>query len=327
MVPNLVGFTNDNYGTSFTNNTQAISYLFFPLAKRGDFADLIQALAGSGLLGYNIGMPSQFASNSVWTNKGSSNYHGLLVTLHKNVGYGLRFDLNYTWSHSIDNVSIIANSIASSNGVGFICDVQRPRECRGNSDFDVAGVFNGNFIYDLPFGRGRAIGATMPLWLNEAVGGWTVSGLPSWRSGLAYNATANAYITSFANNAAASLIGQTGALKTKLHGGGGQSLNAFASPSVALASFQGPTGFDIGARNNLRGPQYFDIDMGVAKTFPIWSEKAWIKFRCDAFNALNHPNFNLPNVDITQASGVPFGTISSMNGSARVLQGALRLEF
>ncbi len=327
MVPSLVGYANYYYGTHFTNNIQAISYLFYPLAKRGDFADLIQALAGSGLLGYNVGMSSQFASNSVWTNKGSSNYHGLLVTLHKNVGYGLRFDLNYTWSHSIDNVSIIANSIASSNGFGFICDVQRPRECRGTSDFDAAGVFNGNFIYDLPFGRGRTFGATMPFWLNEAVGGWTISGLPSWRSGLAYNASSNAYITSFANNAPATLIGQTGVLKTKLHGGNGQRLQAFASGPTALAAFQGPTGFDIGSRNNLRGPQYFNIDLGVAKTFPIWGEKTWLKFRCDAFNALNHPNFNLPNVDITQASGVPFGTIGSTNGSARVLQGVLRLEF
>ncbi|HVU45206.1 MAG TPA: carboxypeptidase-like regulatory domain-containing protein [Terracidiphilus sp.] len=314
-------------GTSFTTATQAIAYGFYPLPQRGDFSDTIQGIASTGYLGPNVGMASQFASNSVWTNKGSSNYHGLLVTLHKNVGYGLRFDLNYTWSHSLDNVSLIANSIAASNGFGFICDVQRPRECRANSDFDVAAELNGNFIYDLPFGRGRTIGATMPFWLNEAVGGWTISGLPTWHAGLPYNATANAYITSFANNAPATLIGQTGALKPKLHGGRGQRLQAFASGPAALAAFQGPTGFDIGSRNNLRGPQYFDIDLGLAKTFPIWGERTWLKFRCDAFNALNHPNFSNPNVDITQASGVPFGTITSMNGSARVLQGALRLEF
>ena len=74
----------------------------------------------------------------------------------------MRFDLNYTWSHSIDNISIIANNIAASTagfGFGFICDVQRPRECRGNSDFNVASELNGNFIYDLPFGRNRTIGA------------------------------------------------------------------------------------------------------------------------------------------------------------------------
>jgi len=50
-------------------------------------------------------MDSQFDENTMYTNKGFSSYNGLLTTLHKNFGYGLQFDLNYTWSHSIDNVS------------------------------------------------------------------------------------------------------------------------------------------------------------------------------------------------------------------------------
>ena len=70
--------------------------------------------------------------------------------------------------------------------------------------------------------------------------------------------------------------------------------------------------------------------MGLGKTFPIYEDKVNLKFRCDAFNTLNHPNFNPPGSsarDITGAEGVPFGTITSTAGTARVLQGALRLEF
>jgi hypothetical protein len=328
MVAGYNGLINYYDGTSFNNVTQAIAYGAYPLPQRGDFADLIQSLAASGYLSPNVGMASQFGSNSVWTNKGSSTYNGLLVTLHKNVGYGLRFDLNYTWSHSLDNLSIIANSIAASNGFGWICDVQRPRECRGNSDFDVTNYFNGNFIYELPFGRNKAIAATAPLWLNEAIGGWELSGLPSWHTGVAYNASANAYITSFANNAPATLLGPTGLLKAKVHGGEGQRVSAYSDAPAALNLYTGPTGFNVGSRNNLRGPGYFDIDMGLGKTFPIYEDKVNLKFRCDAFNALNHPSFSTPSaVDITQANGVPFGTISSTASAARVLQGALRLEF
>ena len=106
-------------------------------------------------------MGSQFSEFTYYTNKGFSNYHGLLATLHKNAGHGLQFDLNYTWSHSIDNVSVIANAPAIG-GYGFICDALRPRNCRGNSDFDVANYLNGNFIYELPLGRGRAFAATSP---------------------------------------------------------------------------------------------------------------------------------------------------------------------
>jgi Carboxypeptidase regulatory-like domain len=320
----------------FASNTQFIAYETYPYPQRGDFADMTYLLSAFGVLPPNVGMASQFSSNSVWTNKGSSTYNGMLVTLHKNAGYGLRFDLNYTWAHSIDNVSIIANSIASSNGYGFICDIQRPRECRGNSDFDVTNYVNGNFIYELPFGRGKDIGTTAPRWLDEVIGGWEVSGLPTWHTGIAYSAQSNAYVTGFANNAPATLIGTISTLNTKIHGGNGAPLNAYTNSAAADAAFTGPTGFNIGTRNNLRGPGFFNLDLGLGKTFPVWGDRMKLKFRCDAFNAFNHPNFAAPSGsgnDITQSSGVAFGTIGSTVASPgsdvaqRVLQGALRLEF
>lgn len=318
----------------FANNTQFIAYEAYPYPQRADFADTMYLLSAFGVLPSNVGMASQFAGNSNWTNKGFSDYNGMLVTLHKNAGYGLQFDLNYTWSHSIDNVSIIANSIASSNGVGFICDVNRPRECRGNSDFDVTNYVNGNALYDLPFGRGKTFGGGAPYWLNEAIGGWTVSALPSWHTGLAYQMYSNAFIASFANDAPATLIGSIGNLKAKTRGGNGAPLNAFADPTAALASFTGPTGFNIGTRNNLRGPGYFNLDLGLGKTFQITPETVKLKFRADAFNAPNHPNFSTPSAnDITQSSGVPFGTISSTvippssDLASRVLQVSARVEF
>jgi hypothetical protein len=311
----------------FANNTQLIAYYAYPYPQRGDFADAMYVLSAIGILPPNVGMPSQFSSDTMWTNKGSSNYDGMLVTLHKNAGYGLQFDLNYTWSHSIDNVSVVANSIAGSNGYGFICDVSRPRECRGNSDFDVTNYLNGNFIFELPFGRGKAVATSAPLWLNEAIGGWSISGLPSWHTGNAYSASSNAFVAGFANDAPATLLGSIGLTKVKIHGGEGTAPNAFSNPAAALAAFTGPTGFNIGQRNILRGPGYFDIDLGLGKTFPIYEDKVNLKFRVDAFNSTNHPSFNEPNVDITQSSGVPFGTIGSTASIARVLQGALRLEF
>ena len=122
------------------NNTDVLSYYFGTYMARGDFADATQGIASLQPFGLglppNVGMAAQFAENTFYTNKGFSAYHGLLTTLHKNAGHGLQFDINYTWSHSIDNVSVIANSVASG-GYGFICDALRPRECRANSDFDV----------------------------------------------------------------------------------------------------------------------------------------------------------------------------------------------
>ena len=331
----LAAYLNFIYGGAyFSNNTQAAAYIGYPYSARGDFSDFIYDI--SSALPPNVGLDAQFADNSIWTNKGFSSYNSMLATLHKNVGYGLQFDLNYTWAHSIDNVSAIANFIAESEGFGFICDVNRPRECRGNSGFDVTHYLNGTFIYELPFGRNRAMGATMPLWADEAAGGWEISGIPTWHTGLAYNAYSNAYVAGFANDAPATLIGSMSTLKTRIQGGKGSPLNAFSNPTAALAAYTGPTGFNIGSRDNLHGPGYFNLDLGLGKTFPIYSDKMNLKFRCDAFNAFNHPNFNPPSGagdDITEAEGVPFGTISSTyvppdsDIAARVLQGSLRLEF
>jgi hypothetical protein len=307
------------------NNTQVISYFLGTLAQRGDFADTTQQLAAAGIINPNVGMASQFSENTFYTNKGSSSYNGLLVTLHKNAGVGLQFDLNYTFSHSIDNVSLIANA-AAFGGYGFICDVNRPRECRGNSDFDVNQYFNGNFIYDLPIGRGKAFASTAPRWVDEVIGGWSVSGLPYIHGGQAYFATANAFVAGYANNAPATLTGPISDLHIHLNGGKGQPLMAFSNPTQANADYTGPVGFDIGSRNNLRGPGYFNMDMGVAKLFPIIPEKVNLKMRVDAFNVLNHPDFNTPVVDITDSS-TPFGTITGTANSARVLQASLRLEF
>ncbi len=104
-------------------------------------------------------------------------------------------------------------------------------------------------------------------------------------------------------------------------------MNIYTNPDAALAAFHGPVGFQIGTRNNLRGPGWLNIDMGVAKTFPIYEDKVILKFRADAFNATNHPSFSTPCSDITEATCYPFGSITGTASNARVLQGALRLEF
>ena len=258
----------------------------------------------------------------------------MLATLHKNTTHGLQFDLNYTWSHSIDNVSLVANSYAY-NGYGFICDVLRPRLCRGNSDFDVTNYLNGNFLYQLPFGHGRDYASSLPHWADEAVGGWELSGLPIWHTGTPYMANSVAFLMSYSNEDPAILTGSTAPLKSHTTVSNGQ-VYAFKDYANAFNQYRGPVGFEMGSRNNLRGPSFFDLDLGLGKTFPIYEDKVNLKFRVDAFNVLNHPNFQAPSFTGNMSLVAPpneFGVIPGTvipNGSdqaARVLQGALRLEF
>lgn len=314
---------------AYTGATADVVNNFSSLLQKGDFADLIQAMASYGLLPNNVGMGSQFSEFTYYTNKGFSNYHGFLTTLHKNVGYGLQFDVNYTWSRSIDNVSVDANSIASS-GYGFICDVNRPRECRAPSDFDIAHVLNGDFIYESPVGRGRTFGATMPLWLDEITGGWTLSGMPTWHTGYPFFARSSAYVAGYSNNAPAVVTGNMSDLKVHVNKDSSGNVWLFKDATKAVNSYEGPTGFEMGARNNLRGPSYFNFDLGLSKTFPLYKNSAHLKLRGDAFNVLNHPSFDIPTantyLDITQSSG-NFGQVNDTVSTSRVLQVALRLEF
>ena len=315
----------------FDNNTDLLAYFVGNYFFNGDIADFSQALsgplAGAPIIGPNVVMASQFSSNDYYTNKGFSAYHGLLATLHKNAGHGLQFDFNYTWSHSIDNFSLIANGQSNYTGE-FICDATRPHECRGNSDFDLTQVFNGDFIYDLPVGRGRTFGGTMPRWLDEAVGGWQISGLPTWETGNPYYANTTAYGAGYATLAPAILVGSPALVTAHAHKDptSGQ-VNVFKDATAASGAFTGPVGLTLGQRNELRGPHFANFDLGAGKTFPIW--EGWkLVFRADAFNAFNHPNFSLPNSSPDlNLNGGTFGRITSTSNSARVLQGALRVEF
>jgi hypothetical protein len=335
-VPAQPFFENVLYsnGTGISN-TAFIAENMAPYPARGDAADTVDLMSYYGLLPANVGMAAQLSENTFFTDLGFSTYHGMLVTLHKNTSHGLQFDLNYTWSHSIDNTSFVANSYAYT-GYGFICDVLRPRLCRGNSDFDETQVLNGNVLYTLPFGRGQSMLANAPLWANEIVGGWELSGLPSYHTGTPYMANSIAFLMSYSNEDPAILTGSLGGIQKSHVSVSNGVVSSFKDPEKAFSQWTGPVGFQMGSRNNLRGPGFFDADLGLGKTFPIYKEGVTLKFRCDAFNAFNHPNFQTPsfqnNMDLTSPPN-EFGTIpgtvtpEGADLSARVLQGSLRLEF
>lgn len=334
-VPPQPWFENVLYpqGTGLTNTGVVAAYLA-PYPARGDVADTVDLLSYFGLLPNNVGMAAQFSENTFFTDMGFSSYNGMLASLHKNTSHGLQFDLNYTWSHSTDNVSLVANSYAY-NGTGFICDVLRPRLCRGNSDFDVTQYLNGNFQYQLPFGRGRDFANTLPLWADEVVGGWSLSGLPIWHTGGVTMANSIAFLMSYSNEDPAILIGSKAPMKTHVNVQNGI-VESYKNPEQAFNQYRGPVGFEMGARNNLRGPGFVDLDLGLGKTFPLYRELVNLKFRVDAFNVMNHPNFQTPNfennmllVNAPNQFGAIPGTVTPTGSdlSARVLQGSLRVEF
>jgi hypothetical protein len=315
---------------------------FGPFVQRGDFGDTVQFLADNGAP-LNVGSAAQFSENTFYGNKGFSSYNAMLLTVAKNFSHGLNFDFNYTFAHSIDNVSFFANSSGDTGigGIGLICDAIRPRECRANSDFDLNQIVTADVVYQLPFGKGKEFLSSPSTWMNEIVGGWSVSNINSWHTGQAWGTNSNAFVASYSNDAPGILVGQKSAVATHIQKPAGGGVNLFSNQANAVGSYVGPIGFQIGSRNGLRGPNFFNADFGLAKNFPIYGDRVKADFRADAFNALNHPNFGLPasnsfngldEQDVTNSN--QFGNISytvvpsgNLNNGARVLQLSLRVEF
>jgi len=330
------------------NNTNLVADLAGQNAVKGDISDSLASLAFftyyDGLTGFlptNIGIPSQFGTNAYLTNMGSSSYNGLLLTIDKNMSHGLRGEFNYTWSHSIDNTSLSSNSNALFSFTGFICDILNPRACRASSDFDVRQEVTSNFTYDLPFGRGRTFLASSPRWMDETIGGWSFSGLPSYRTGLALTPYADAFLASFDNDDPAIFTGNRADLKTKVNvDRSTNTVYGFAGGAAGaaklLSEFRGPVGLEYGQRNLVHGAGAFFFDAGLAKNFALIQDKLNLQFRADAFNLFNHPNFGPQALNIVLNAST-FGQITSTNANpatsavpaddARVAQFSLRLEF
>ncbi|MCI0665903.1 MAG: hypothetical protein L0220_33015, partial [Acidobacteria bacterium] len=294
------------------------------LVLNGDTADIIQALYAEGLLNPNVGLSAQFSTNAFITNFGSSSYNGMLVSLRKRFSRGFEFDFNYSLSHSIDNQSSIVNTVFG----GLICDLRNLRVCRGNSDFDIRHLANAQWIYELPFGRGKFLGGNAPGWLNAIIGGWQVSGIFNYRSGLAFSTTTGSFPVGFVFNSPAALgSGNSGALKAQINDSG-DIIQFFADQDAALDALRFPNHGEIGSRNFLRGPSFWNVDTAVLKNFRLpFSERSRMQFRWESFNAFNHNTFSLPAGAGLNIASPSFGQITTSAFAAREMQFALRLEF
>ena len=319
------GLTCGSFGEP--NCTQLVADFFGNLAVKGDVSDTLQALQAqtgitpTGLLPNNSGLPGQFSSNTYITNLGFSSYNAMLVTLRKNLSHNLQFDFNYTYSHSIDNVSSVTNTVVG----GLVCDATKLRLCRGNSDFDATHLFSANGVYDLPFGRGHRLGSNAPGWVNQIIGGWQLGSIFTAHSGFAFSTNTGSFPVGFIFDSPGVLTGNASALSTRIHTDSAGHIQLLADPAAAKAAFTNPLPGTIGNRNNLRGPGFVNFDVSLGKRFFMpWSEKHTLQFRAEGYNAFNHTNFADPAANINSAT---FGRITAQANDNRVMQFALRYDF
>ncbi|HEV7700101.1 MAG TPA: TonB-dependent receptor, partial [Pyrinomonadaceae bacterium] len=285
----------------------------------GDASDTTQFANAVGLLRNNIGLSGQFSTNAYITNQGHSRYNGLLISLQKRFSQGNQFDVNYTYSRSRDNNSSVANTVFG----GLVCDIRDLNVCEGPSDFDVHHLLNINGILELPFGKGKRFGGHANGWVNQFIGGFQLSGILTARSGLPFSTTTGSFPVGFVFDSPAVLTGTlpTGQIHDTTSG-----VQYFNDSATALGVFRNPRHGEIGQRNNLRGPSFWTVDMGLAKNFALPWEGQRLQLRVDAFNAFNHNVFGLPNANFNSTT-TPFGIITTSASAPRELQFAIRWDF
>lgn len=276
---------------------------------------------------------SQFSALRTWENLGFSNFHGMTIALRKRYTKDLTFDFNYTWSHSIDNGSAAEGNLldnndnpdATGNANANIVNTFRRDQSIGSSDFDIRQQFNVNFIYGLPFGQGKKFGGSVSGVLQQFIGGWQLSGLVRYSSGLPFDiANGSRWATNFYGSGRALISGE---VDTQ---GGSDTVDgvpgAFADGSVAAENMAFNQTGRIGPRNIFRSDDLFNTDLALGKRFYMPFEGHTLQFRWEVFNAFNNSNFT--QQDIQRRFDRPNVLGQYRNSTApRVMQFALRYEF
>ena len=274
------------------------------------------------VFGCNTFFANQNAGNQAWTNAGRSSFHGGQLTVRRPVTSGWGFDFNYTLSHSIDLASL-AESAAGVGG-GTIQDTFNPNGFRGPSDFDIRHNITANGVVELPFGKNKKMLANVPTWVDQVVGGWQMSTLWRFRSGLPANITnGGVFPTNYLNSAFAML--RPGVSLPESGNGFNQNGNpAIFRSTNALTNFMGQYPGGTGTRGIIRLAGMSNFDLSLGKYFQMPWEGHRVQLRAEAFNAFNNVNFTDTSLNLATPS--TFGQFTAVM-PARVIQFALRYEF
>lgn len=281
---------------------------------------------------------NQAAAMYGWSSIGNSNYNGLQATLSKKVSRGVQFDLNYTYSKSIDITSGATRlGFNSSINVGApgsrLVNAWDPNQRRAVSDFDTTHQINADWIVDLPFGKGQAFAGNAGSVTDALVGGWELSGLARWTSGFPFTVdNGNNWATDWDEQGIAQMVARPRTGRFKQNG----VASVFPNSVAAFNDFQNPFPGQGGSRNVIRGDGYAGLDMALSKRWKMPRESQSLQFRWEVFNV---PNLTRFNVFSGLQSGAACACIASMQEpnsfgdytglltSPRVMQFDLRFEF
>ena len=237
----------------------------------------------------NMFFHPQYAALSTFSTVARSNYHSGQFSLRHRFRNDVAFDFNYTLSHSHDNASGLQSS--GAYGSAFIVNALDPDANYADSDFDVRHVINANWLVALPVGRGRWLGGGMGRVADAALGGWNLTGIFRWNSGLPTGEPfqADRWATNW--NVQSNMVRVCAAQSSVTRSGPDGTPNLFSNRQDVFRCFREPRAGEVGDRNVLRGEGYISLDLGLMKRFQMPWEGHSLQFRWEVFNVTNTQRF------------------------------------
>jgi hypothetical protein len=352
QIPNLPFFENtytagqlDNlfFGAGLTNTRAAYALMSGTPGSTAPDCGTIGGCYGFGIdwtylqdvldnnTGKRLFYNRQYGALAAFGTIGNSDYHGATLTVRQRTK-GITWDLNYTFSKSIDDASGLQNA-ATFGGSSFILNALNQSDFRAVSDFDIRHLVNANAVWDVPLGRGRQFFSGMNKFADAILGGWQMVGVFRYNSGLPFSLSGvGGWPTNWNRY---SYVVRLNDVETKSTPNGVfNGPNNFADARAAYRSFRSPGPGESGDRNQLRFPSYIVLDMGIEKSFSMpWKEGHKLSIRAEAFNVTNtqrFTGFNTANLSTDPEKGsapTNWGNFTNIQGSPRVMQFAIRYDF
>ena len=270
----------------------------------------------------------RFSDQRILGNGGHSDYHALQIHGRRRMAGGVAFSAAYTYSRYRDITStdtifgvvptVINTGASAAPGFQTGRTIPRPLDSEyGISENDAPHILAASYAWELPLFKNRAL-----------LGGWSVSGLASIRSGNTFDVTLGQDVNDDgAFNDRPALLGRS---LSELYSGSGADRTQWLLPQAQARTLLGVPAdvtdpFAPVSRGAFRGPSFVSFDVSLMKRFAI-GERAVLHFDANVFNVFNRANFRPPQSNLSSAF---FGQISgsALAATPRQIQFGLKLQF
>ncbi len=248
---------------------------------------------------------------------GDAEYHALQAKIERRFSKGLYLLNSFTWSKALD---LASGHLEAQNGDNSRVNYRNIEGERGLSGYNQPLNNTTSLVWDLPFGHDRKYGANWNAVVDGVLGGWRLTAINTMTSGVPINLTyspAAAFQVSGAPTYRPNLVGDP------LASGDAQTIDNYFNKDNVVIPTDRSQPFGNAPRNAVRSDAFYQLDLGLHKSFNLPGADKRLEFRAEFFNALNKTNFGPANGNRSSAD---FGTIRT-TFPARQIQLGLKFYF